>query len=95
MTVLKGGPDTGNAQRLIVFLKRAQIVAGWRHGTGPGQNTNPLKYLLAELIPQVSANSQNASKCIIDDANWLAEMRPDGKTNADHIQERWLAWRTR
>ncbi|MDH2357270.1 hypothetical protein QCM80_42900 [Bradyrhizobium sp. SSUT112] len=29
------------------------------------------------------------------DAAWLAEMRPDGKTNANHIQERLLARRTR
>ncbi|MCA1488785.1 hypothetical protein I6F13_34550 [Bradyrhizobium sp. IC4061] len=48
------------------------------------------------MIPQVNVNNpQNASKCIIDDANWLAEMRPDGKDSADHMQERWLAWRTR
>lgn len=95
MTVLKGGPNTTNAQKLIAFLNRAQIAAGWTQGTGyPGSNTNQLKYLPTELIPQVNVNPQNAEKCIIDDANWLIETRPDGKTNADHIQERWLPWRT-
>lgn len=95
MTVLKGGPNTTNAQKLIAFLNRAQIAAGWTQGTGyPGPNTNQLEYLPTELIPQVNVNPQNAAKCIIDDANWLIETRPDGKTNADHIQERWLSWRT-
>lgn len=70
MTVLKGAPNTTNAQKLIAFLNRAQIAAGWTQGTGyPGPNTNQLKYLPFELSPQVNVNQQNAAKCIIDDAN--------------------------
>ncbi|MDH2356506.1 ABC transporter substrate-binding protein [Bradyrhizobium sp. SSUT112] len=92
--ILKGGPNTANAQKLIAFLNRAQIAAGWTQGTGyPGPNTHQLKYLPADLISQVSVNPENASKCILEDSAWLVAKRPDSKTNADHIQERWLAWR--
>ncbi|MET4236191.1 spermidine/putrescine-binding protein [Bradyrhizobium sp. LA6.10] len=93
-TVLKGGPNSKNAQKLIAFVNRAQIAAGFTQGTGyPGPNTNQLKYLPAELIPLVSINSENAAKYVLEDSVWLTGKRPDGKTNADHIQERWLAWR--
>ncbi|MET4449534.1 spermidine/putrescine-binding protein [Bradyrhizobium sp. GM2.2] len=92
--ILKGGPNTANAQKLIAFLNRAQIAAGWTQGTGyPGPNINQLKYLPADLIRQVSVNPENASKCLLEDSAWLVAKRPDGKTNADYIQERWLAWR--
>lgn len=92
--VLKGGPNSANAQKLLAFLNRAQIAAGWTQGTGyPGPNVNQLRYLPSDLIPLVSANPENFSKVVIEDSAWLAAKRPDGKTNADHIQERWLAWR--
>lgn len=92
--VLKGGPNTANAQKLIAFLNRAQVAAAFTQGTGyPGPNTNQLKYLPAELIPLLNIAPENASKCIITDTAWLLTKRPDGKTNNDHLQERWLAWR--
>lgn len=90
--VLKDGPNTTNAQRLIAFLNRAQIAAAWTQGTG-FPNTNQLKYLPAGLTSQVSVNPQDASKCILEDSAWLVAKRSDGNTNADHIQERWFAWR--
>ncbi|WP_404294940.1 ABC transporter substrate-binding protein (plasmid) [Microvirga sp. RSM25] len=94
--VLKGGPNTENAQRLIAFVNRAAIAAGFTQGTGyPGANVNQLQHLPSELVPLVSVNPENASKTIIEDAAWLAAKRPDGKTNLDHIQERWLAWRAK
>lgn len=94
--ILKGGPNSINAQKLIAFLNRAQIAAGWTQGTGyPGPNTNQLKYLPTDLTPLLSVNPENASSCVLDSTLWLAEMRPDGKTNADYVQERWLAWRAR
>ncbi|MGY2932943.1 spermidine/putrescine-binding protein [Bradyrhizobium sp. GM6.1] len=35
--ILKGGPNTANAQKLLAFLNRAEIAAGWTQGTGyPG-----------------------------------------------------------
>jgi len=92
--ILKGGPNTVNAQKLIAFLNRAQIAAGWTQGTGyPGPNTHQLEYLPSDLTSQVSVNPENAAKCILEDTAWLVAKRPNGKTNADHIQERWLAWR--
>lgn len=46
--ILKGGPNTANAQKLIAFLNRAQIAAGWTLGTrAPGPNINQVKYLAA------------------------------------------------
>ncbi|MCK1315920.1 ABC transporter substrate-binding protein [Bradyrhizobium sp. 23] len=95
-TILKGGPNTTNAQRLIAFLNRAQIAAGWTQGTGyPGPNTNQLDYLSTELIPLLNINPENMAKCVIEDTAWLAAKRPDGTTNVDYLQERWLAWRAR
>lgn len=92
--ILKRGPNTANAQKLIAFMNRAQIAAGFTQATGyAGPNANQLKHLPADLIPLLNINPENASKCILEDAAWLAAKRPDGTTNGDHIQERWLEWR--
>lgn len=93
-TILKGGPNTANAQKLIAFLNRAEITAGGTLGTGlPGPNTHQLKYLPADLLPLLNANPENASKCVLEDSAWLAAKRPDGKSNIDYLNERWLEWR--
>ncbi|MBT1516464.1 ABC transporter substrate-binding protein [Bradyrhizobium sp. SRL28] len=95
-TVLKGGPNNQNAQKLIAFVNRAQIAAGATLGIGyPGPNTNQLQHLPPDLVPLLSINKENASKTVLEDSAWLAAKRPDGKTNLDHIQETWLAWRAR
>lgn len=92
--ILKGGPNTANAQKLIAFLNRAQIAAGWTQGTNyPGPNTHQLKYLPADLGSQLSINPENASKLVRTDNLWRIAKRSDGKTNKDYIQERWIAWR--
>jgi len=44
-------------------------------------------------VPLLSIDPKTASKVIPEDSAWLAAKRPDGKTNADHLQARWLAWR--
>ncbi|MBT1517594.1 ABC transporter substrate-binding protein, partial [Bradyrhizobium sp. SRL28] len=94
LTILKGGPNTANAQKLVAFLNRAQIAAGWTQGTGyPGPNTNQLDHLPVDMVSKLSINPMNASKAIPEDSAWMAKQRPDGKTNGEHIQERWLAWR--
>ncbi|MHB0791041.1 extracellular solute-binding protein [Bradyrhizobium sp. 5.13L] len=93
-TVMKGGPNTGNGQKFVAFLNRAQIAAAWTQGTGwPGSNVNQLKYLPANLAALTSINPQNFSKVIVEDSDWLVAKRADGKTNLAHVQERWLAWR--
>ncbi|MBT1516459.1 ABC transporter substrate-binding protein, partial [Bradyrhizobium sp. SRL28] len=95
-TVLKGGPNSKNAQKLIAFVNRAQIAAAFTQGTGyPGPNTNQLKHLPADLIPLLSINPDNSTKVVTEDAAWLAANGPDGKTNADRIQARWMAWKAR
>jgi len=92
--ILRGGPNTADAKKLFAFLNRAQIAAGFTQGIGdPGPNTHQLQYLLAEWVPLLSIDPKNASKVIPKDSAWLAAKRPDGKTNADHLQERWLARR--
>lgn len=93
--ILKGGPNSANAQKLIAFLNRAQMAAGFTQGAGyAGPNTNQFKYLPADLVQLLSVNPENSSKAVVEDAAWLAAKRPDGKINGDHIQERWLSWRT-
>lgn len=95
-TVLKGGPNSENAQKLIAFANRAQIAASYTLSVGfPGPNTNQLKYLPPDLVPLLSIDPANAAKVVPQDSTWLAAKRPDGRTNADHIQDRWLAWRAR
>lgn len=92
--VLKGGPNTKNAQKLTAFMNRAEIAAGFTQGTGyPGPNLNQLQYLPAGLRPLVSINPENGSKVVIQDDDWLSATRFDGKTNNAHLQERWLSWR--
>lgn len=94
--ILKGGPNTANAQKLLAFLNRAQIAASWTLGTGyPGPNRNQLQYLPADVSALLSINPENASKAILEDSAWLSTKRPDGKTNGEQIQERWLAWRAK
>ncbi|WP_439366135.1 ABC transporter substrate-binding protein [Bradyrhizobium sp. DASA03005] len=93
-TVLKGGPNTANAQKFIAFVNRAEMAAAFTQGTGyPGPNLNQLKYLPADLVPLISINPNNAVGAVRLDIAWLTAKRADGKTNADNIQERWLAWR--
>lgn len=95
-TVLNGGPNSENAQKFLAFANRARIAAAFTEATGyPGPNANQLQYLPAELAPLLSIAPENASKVVFEDSAWLAEMRPDGKSNLDHIQERWLEWRAR
>lgn len=93
-TILKGGPNTANAQKFVAFLNRSKNAAGWTQATGyPGPNTNQLDHLPVELIPLLNINPEISSKTVIEDAAWLASKRPDGKTNVDYLQERWVAWR--
>lgn len=93
-TVLKGGPNSENAQKLIAFVNRAAIAANFTLGTGyPGPNINQLNHLPSDLIPLLSINPENATKVVHEDSAWLSVKRPDGKTNLEHIGERWLAWR--
>lgn len=94
-TVLAGGANTANAQKFIAFVNRAEIAAAFTQGGGyPGANINQLKYLPADLAPLISINPENAAKEVQLD-NWISAKRSDGKTNMEHIQERWLAWRAR
>jgi len=93
-TVLKGAPNSGNAQKLVAFLNRAQNAAAFTLGTNlTGPNVNQLQHLPADLVPLLSITEDNASQLVPQDDAWLAAKRPDGKTNVDHLQERWLAWR--
>lgn len=93
-TVLQGGPNSTNAQRFIAFVNRAEIAAGFTQGVGqPGPNLNQLKYLPADLLSLTSINPDNAAKLVRYDTPWFLDKRPDGKSNAEHIQERFLAWR--
>lgn len=95
-TVLKGGPNNANAQKLIAFMNRAKIAAGFTLGTNlPGANVNQLQHLPANLVPLLNITKENASKLVVQDNDWLAAKRPNGKTNMEHLQERWMAWRTR
>ncbi|MGY3591858.1 spermidine/putrescine-binding protein [Bradyrhizobium sp. USDA 4341] len=93
-TVLKGGPNNQNAQKLIAFVNRAQIAAGFTMGTGyPGANTNLLKHLPSDLAALLNINPENSSNVVREDSAWLSAKRPDGKTNLEYIGERWQAWR--
>lgn len=81
--VLNGGPNTENARKLIAFLNRAAIAAGFTLGTGyPGPNTNQLKHLPSDLVPLLSINPANASKVVHEDSAWLAAKRPDGQVES-------------
>lgn len=94
ITVLKGGPNTENGQRLVAFLNRAAIAAGNTVGTGyPGPNIHQLDHLPADLVPLLSIGPENASKVVYENSDWLAAKLPDGKTNLDQISQRTLKWR--
>ena len=83
-------------QGFVAFVNRASIAAAQTLGLGyPGPNTNQLKYIPPDVIPLLSIASENAPKIVVEDSAWLATKQADGKTNFDHMQERWLAWRTK
>lgn len=93
-SILKGGPNTENAQKYLAYLNRAEVAAKWTEATGyPSGNGNLMKYLPAEARGLLAAAPENFAKCIVEDPAWLATRRPDGKTNADYVQERFVAWR--
>ncbi|CDZ40807.1 Polyamine ABC transporter, periplasmic polyamine-binding protein [Neorhizobium galegae bv. officinalis] len=95
-TILKGGPNNANAQKLIAFVNRAMIAAGFTQAGGyPGPNTNQLSNLPQQLVPLLSIAPENSQKVVIEDSNWLAAKRSDGKSNLEHVQERWVAWRAK
>ncbi|MCR8548156.1 extracellular solute-binding protein [Salipiger sp. P9] len=95
MTILEGGPNTTNAQKLLAYINRAKVAAAWTQGTGfASSNRNQLEYLPAELSAMLGISPENASDLVIEDSAWMASMRADGKTNADYLQERWLEWRS-
>ncbi|TGQ49842.1 ABC transporter substrate-binding protein, partial [Mesorhizobium sp. M1C.F.Ca.ET.193.01.1.1] len=82
--VLKGGPNSENAQKLIAFVNRATMAAGFTEGTVfPGPNTNQLQHLPSDLVPLLSIHPENAHHVVLEDSAWLAATRPDGKTNID------------
>ncbi|MGY4408212.1 ABC transporter substrate-binding protein [Bradyrhizobium sp. USDA 3315] len=92
--VVKGGPNSANAQKFIAFVNRAEMAAAFTQGTGyPSPNKNQLKHLPADLLPLININPENVVKAVQFDVHWFLEKRADGKTNAEHMQERWLAWR--
>ncbi|WFU62580.1 extracellular solute-binding protein [Bradyrhizobium brasilense] len=95
-TILKGGANSANAQKFIAFVNRAEIAAAFTQGTGfPSPNVNQLKYLSADLLPLISISPDNAAKAVGLDRAWLTTKLANGKTNADHVQERWLAWQAK
>ncbi|MGY2933011.1 spermidine/putrescine-binding protein [Bradyrhizobium sp. GM6.1] len=93
--VVRGSSNSANAQKFIAFVNRAEMAAAFTQGTGfSSPNLNQLKYLPADLVPLISINPDNAVKTVRSDVAWLAAKRPNGKTNADHLHERWMAWRS-
>ncbi|MGY4281695.1 spermidine/putrescine-binding protein [Bradyrhizobium sp. LM2.7] len=94
--VLKGGPNTANAQKFIAFVNRTEVAAAFTQATGfAGPNLSQLEYLPADLAANIAINPENAAKSVLLDARWIIEKRTDGKTNGEYIQDRWLAWRAR
>lgn len=94
--ILKGGPNSGNAQKALAYLNRAQVAANFTLATNlSGPNTNQLKYIPANIAPLLNINPENFSKMVPMDSGWLSLKRSDGKTNLEHVQEKWLAWRAR
>jgi len=92
--VLRGGPNSANAQKFIAFVNRAEVAAGFTLGTGyPSSNLNQLKHLPTDLGPLLSISPESAAKVVRYDVPWFLEKRADGKTNVEHLHERWLAWR--
>ncbi|SCB56146.1 putative spermidine/putrescine transport system substrate-binding protein [Bradyrhizobium shewense] len=92
--IVQGGPNSANAQKFIAFVNRAETAAAFTRQTNfPSPNLNQLKYLPADLVQLISISPDNAAKTVRYDVPWFLEKRPDGKTNAEHVQERWLAWR--
>ena len=94
--ILKGGPNTSNAQKYFAFINRAQIAAGYTRGIGyPSPNTNQFKYLPPELVKQLCTHPDNAAKCVLENFDWLTAKRPDGKINGDYVESRWIEWRAK
>ncbi|RWA58830.1 MAG: ABC transporter substrate-binding protein, partial [Mesorhizobium sp.] len=66
-TVLKGGPNTQNAQKLVAFANRAAIAAGFTEGVGVDTlNVNQLQHLPSDLVPLLSIHPENAHHVVLE-----------------------------
>lgn len=93
-TILRGGPNTSNAQKFLAYVNRAEVAANYTLGVNmPAPNMNQLPHIPAEIASLLSINPEIRSKLVPRDDVWLSTKRGDGKTNYEYIQERWLAWR--
>ncbi|MBH5371589.1 hypothetical protein [Bradyrhizobium glycinis] len=90
--ILKGGPDTANAQKLFALEPGADCGRIYSRYWLSRAEYTPAPVSPSGVDPAAQHRPKNA-KVIPEDSAWLAARRPDGKTNADHLQERWLAWR--
>lgn len=95
-TILKGAPNIGNAQKFLAYVNRAEVAASFTLGTNfPGPNLNQLRYLPANILPLLNIAPENTSKLVPVDYAWLSMKRSDGKTNSEHFDEQFFAWRAR
>jgi putative spermidine/putrescine transport system substrate-binding protein len=95
-SILKGGPNTANAQKFLAFVNRSANAAAFTLANNlPSPNANQLEHIPADMRALLSINPENKSKLIPYDETWAGAKRSDGKTNSEHTDERSLAWGAR
>ncbi|EAQ26817.1 ABC transporter substrate-binding protein [Roseovarius sp. 217] len=89
----KGSPNLEAAQRFIQFATRADRQAEFAQliPYGPS-NLNAYKSIPEERARQLASHPDYVANSIPIKASWYTAARDDGRSNVEHLIERWNKW---
>jgi putative spermidine/putrescine transport system substrate-binding protein len=92
----KGAPNAAVAQKFIAFATRAERQAHFaqRIPYGP-TNTAAFNLIPTEIGARLASHPDNQRRQFTLNAAWYAAVQADGRTNLDHVIERWNDWISR
>lgn len=91
----KGAPNAVAAQKFIAFATRAKQQAAFV-SLMPYGPTNQRAFALVpeRLARQLPSHPENLKRQFSQNHEWYAALRPDGRSNLDHVIDRWNRWVT-
>ena len=92
-TIPKGAPNADLAQKFLAFAIRGeqQAILARMTGTAPS-NSRAMNYLTEEEARKLATHPGNRSKMFENNAEWYAQIGPDGRSNIERMAEGWQEW---
>ncbi|MER8798526.1 ABC transporter substrate-binding protein [Mesorhizobium sp. M0984] len=89
----KGSPNARNAQKFIELASRADRQAAFAQlfPFGPS-NLNAFKLMPEEVGRKLPSHPDRMATSFPRNANWYAEVGPDGISNVERLVQRWQEW---